>query len=261
MAARSDTATMGGEASSSASPSEEKSARRARRESTVKISDLMQTEVVTTAPDESLRDAARRLVQHGISGMPVCDEEWRVLGMLSEGDILYKERDRSTDRGGSLGRLVGRTSDAALRKAQARTVGEAMTTPPVTIEPSSQAAAAARLMLEKRVNRLPVVLHDGQLVGIVTRTDLVRAFVRPDDEIGAEIRDEVLKRILWVEPGVIGVTVRDGDVQLAGELETQAEVEILEKFVQLIPGVVSVQSTVTSRAEDTERRRLLDCVL
>jgi len=92
---------------------------------------------------------------------------------------------------------------------------------------------------------------DGRLVGIVTRADLIRAFVRPDYVIAAEIRDEVLRRVLWLAPGVIEVDVRDGEVDLAGELDTEAEVEVLEKLVAKVPGVVTVRSAVTFRHEQS----------
>jgi CBS domain-containing protein len=104
-------------------------------------------------------------------------------------------------------------------------------------------------MTEEGINRLPVVAVDGRLIGILTRTDLIRAFVRPDHVIATEIRDEVLRRVLWLEPGVISVDVRDGEVDLAGELDTEADTEILEKLVAKVPGVVSVRSAVTSRTE------------
>lgn len=217
------------------------------------VSELMKSDVVTAAPDESLKDVAKRLVEHGISGMPVCEDDRRVAGVISEGDILYQERGRLERRGGPLAWLVDGASRTEATKAEARTVREAMTAPAITIAPSRPAAAAARLMVEKGVNRLPVVTQDGRLVGIVTRADLVRAFTRSDEEIAAEIREEILVRVLWVEPEAIAVAVRDGEVQLAGELETTAEADVLEKLVETIPGVVSVRSSVTHRVEDTSR--------
>jgi CBS domain-containing protein len=105
-------------------------------------------------------------------------------------------------------------------------------------------------MTEECVNRLPVVA-DGRLVGILTRADLIRAFVRPDPVIAAEVRDDVLRRMLWLTPGVIEVDIRDGEVDLAGELDTEAEVEVLEKLVAKVPGVVTVRSSVTFRPQET----------
>ena len=210
------------------------------------IRELMSTEVVTAAPDEALREVARRLVEHGISGVPVCDEELQVVGVVSEGDILFKERGRTTSRR-PLARILDSASRTEAIKVQARTVREAMTSPAITITPSRTAAYAARLMLDNGVNRLPVVVQDGTLVGIVTRADLVRAFARPDADIAAEIRDDILRRVLWVEPQMIDVAVQDGAVTLAGQVETTTEAEVLHSLVEKVPGVVAVESTVTGR--------------
>ena len=215
----------------------------------MKISDLMSTDVVTTTPATPLRDVARLLVEHRISGLPVCDDTGAVIGVVSEGDILFKEHGRTESPGGLLGWLLDSPSECELEKARARTAGEAMTSPPVTAASFESASAAARRMTELRVSRLPVVSMDGRLVGILTRADLIRAFVRSDAEIDAEIRDDVLRRALWLTPGVIEVEVRDGEVELAGELDTEAEVEVLERFVAKVPGVVSVGSAVTFRAK------------
>ena len=210
------------------------------------VRELMSTEVVTAVPDEALRDVARRLVEHGISGVPVCDEALRVVGVVSEGDILFKERGKAAPRR-PLARILDSGAREEAMKVQARTVAEAMTAPAITITPSRTAAYAARLMLENGVNRLPVVVQDGTLVGIVTRADLVRAFARPDAEIAAEIRDDILRRVLWVEPEVIDLAVQDGAVTLAGRLETTTEAEVLHSLVEKVPGVVAVESTVTGR--------------
>ena len=210
----------------------------------MKISQLMQPEVVVAREAQSLKEAATTLVAHGISGMPVCNESGQVVGVLSEADVLYKERGRMEPRGGALAWLFEDDNAEARAKAQALTVAEAMTTPPITIGPGATAAGAARLMLEQGINRLPVVAEDGRLIGIVTRADLVRAFTRADHEIAAEIRDDILQRVLWVNPSAFTVSVRDGDVELTGELETEGQVELLESLVERVPGVVSVRAHV-----------------
>ena len=215
------------------------------------VRELMTREVLTVPPDASLKDVAAILAEHGISGLPVCDAAGRVLGVVSEGDILFKAQGARQRRGGALAWLV----DSRLQspaKQDARTADEAMTSPPITITPDRPAAAAARIMLDRGVNRLPVV-RDGTLVGIVTRADLVRAFTRADEEIVAEIRDDVLRRALWLEPDSVEITVQRGEVELAGEIETKSDVEVLRKLVQRIPGVVSVRSSVLYRVDDLQR--------
>lgn len=220
----------------------------------MKISELMSTDVVTTTPDATLRDVARMLVEHKVSGLPVCDDAGTVVGVVSQGDILFKEQGPIETRDGLLGWLLDAPSESDLEKARARTAGEAMTHPPVTAVPFESAAAAARRMTEKGVNRLPVVAMDGRLVGILTRTDLIRAFVRPDHVIAAEIRDEVLRRVLWLTPDAIAVDVHDGEVDLAGKLDTQADADVLAKLVAQVPGVVAVRSAVTVQPEKAVAR-------
>jgi CBS domain-containing protein len=221
----------------------------------MKISQLMQRHVVTVAPQTSLKLVAGTLVAHGISGVPVCDPDGRVLGVVSEGDILFKERGRVDRAGGPLAWLVDGSSYAEVTKAWARTAAEAMTSPAVTILPDQPAADAARLMIERGVNRLAVVDRDGLLVGIVSRADLVRAFTRSDLEILEEIRDDVLARVLWVDPERIRIVVRDGEVELAGTLETGADADVLVRLVEKVPGVVSVRSTVAHRSDEARLAR------
>jgi CBS domain-containing protein len=216
----------------------------------MKVRDLMQSDVRTTGPEESLKDVARTLVDNSISGMPVCDADGRVVGVISEGDILFKERGRPERRAAPLGWLLDGGSRADLKKATARTVSDAMTAPAITVRPSSSATEAARRMIEHGVNRLPVVTQDGKVVGSVTRADLVRAFSRSDAEIAIEIQKDIVERVLWAEPSAIEIVVREGEVQVGGELETRTDVEIFERLVEKVPGVVSVQSTVTARIEN-----------
>ena len=125
-----------------------------------------------------------------------------------------------------------------------------MTAPAVTVGPESTVAAAARLMLDHGVNRLPVVGRDGGLLGIITRADLVRAFGRADHAIAAEIRDDILQRVLWVDPASFTVRVERGEVELVGELRRGAG---RGQLVEKVPGVVSV----TARRRDAAdvRRR------
>ncbi|HEY7792913.1 MAG TPA: CBS domain-containing protein [Gaiellaceae bacterium] len=209
------------------------------------VKDVMTTDVVTLKPDSSLKDAARTLVERGISGLPVCDEKGRVVGVLSEADLLYKEAGPPRPYR-LLERLTEpRTLDAYV-KPDAMSVREAMTRPAVTIGSNRPLAEAARLLVAKRLKRLPVV-DDGALVGIVTRADLVRAFARPDADIARELRDDVLARTLWIDPSDLVVDVNDGHVVLRGVVETKTETQLVERLAARVPGVVSVTSELTSR--------------
>jgi CBS domain-containing protein len=158
----------------------------------MKVRDVMTRNVVTVEEDTPLKDVAELLLEHDISGVPVV-YDGRVVGVVSETDILYKERGAEGERRGPIAWLLDEPRPENGQKLAARTAGEAMTSPPVTIRPDRSVAQAASMMLEHRVNRLPVIA-DGHLVGLVTRSDLVRAFTRPDPEIERSIREDVFPR-------------------------------------------------------------------
>jgi CBS domain-containing protein len=208
----------------------------------MKVSDVMTENVFTVAVDTPLKTVATRMLEYGVSGMPVVAGE-RVLGVISETDILFKERT-VPDRKGVVDWLVHYAEDPPLAKLDARTAGEAMTTPAVTIASGRSVADAAALMLDLSIDRLPVV-DAGRLVGIVTRTDLVRAFTREDDEIAREIRRGGMLQRLWLDAEGLEISVDDGNVVLEGEVDTQDVAEALVSFAEQTPGVVSVESMLT----------------
>jgi CBS domain-containing protein len=204
----------------------------------MRVKDVMTADVVTVAPDTELRDVAALLVRHRISGVPVV-QEGRVLGVISERDILFKERPSSGLHRGVLAWLMDE-GDLML-KIDARRAGEAMTRPAVTIGPSRGVADAATMMLDDGVSRLPVV-DGGRLVGIVTRHDLVRAFARSDEEIWQEIESDSLIRSYWPHPGAFDIFVSGGEVTLSGKVDSKEHAASIEEFVDRIPGVVAVVS-------------------
>jgi CBS domain-containing protein len=204
----------------------------------MRVRDVMTTDVATVAPDTELRDVAAVLVQKRISGVPVV-ERGRVVGVVSERDILFKERP-STGLNRSV--LASLMDDGDLMlKIEARTALAAMTSPAITIGPARSVADAAALMLEERISRLPVV--DGtELVGIVTRHDLVRAFARADEEIWQEIESDPLIRSYWRRPGDYDIAVEGGRVILTGKVDSREHAQAIEAFVDRVPGVVAVSS-------------------
>jgi CBS domain-containing protein len=209
----------------------------------VKVSDVMTRDVVTATPRTPLKEVARQLVARRVSGLPVIDADGSVLGVVSEADILAKERDRANGRGSLLDRLFD--VEGADHKHDARDAADAMTSPAVTIRPDRTVAQAAATMLDRSINRLPVVDRDGTLVGIVTRADLVRAFVRDDEAIEREIRNDVLLRTFWSTPERFRVEVERGEVTIAGEVSDAESAQLLSHFVERVPGVLGVRSRVT----------------
>jgi len=218
----------------------------------MRVRDLMTTNVLAVRSSTQLKDAAALLAEHRISGLPVVDGEGHVLGVLSEGDILYKETG-AKDKPGLFDRLLSAPPIGLDLKLAARTVGEAMSAPALTIGPRRPVTEAATVMIDEGVNRLPVVDDEERLIGIITRADLVRAFVRSDAEIHHEIMEDVMRRTLWLEPDTLDVEVTGGEVRLSGEVETRTDAELIPTFVQRVPGVVSVLSKLRWREESGHR--------
>lgn len=219
----------------------------------MKVTEVMSAEVVTVRPESTLKEVAQTLAEHRISGVPVVNERGTVLGIVSEADILVKERGPSARHGGLVAWVMGGgVADPA--KLAARTAGEAMRAPAVTIAVTRTVAEAARLMIDEGVKRLPVVDAHGTLHGIVTRSDLVRAFARPDEAIEREIRRDVIESALWLDPEELEVRVSGGEATLSGEVECRTDAESLPRLVERVPGVVSVRSTITWRLDDRKAR-------
>jgi CBS-domain-containing membrane protein len=206
----------------------------------MKVSDVMTRDVVTVEEDMPLKDVAELFLEHDVTGVPVV-YEGRVVGVVSETDILYKERGSEGEPRGPIAWLLDAPEQDFRRKLAARTAGEAMSAPPVTIRPNRPLAQAAAMMLEHRVNRLPVVDGD-RLVGLVTRSDMVRAFARSDGEIEQAIREDVFLRTLWQSADGIVVDVSGGEVVLRGEVQSEAQADAIQLFASRVPGVVAVES-------------------
>jgi CBS domain-containing protein len=219
----------------------------------MKIADIMSTEVVTVSPGTSLKDVAQLLIDHKISGVPVVDDAGGVLGVVSETDLIVKERGVPRDHGGPLAWLVDPIDLSERVKLEARIAGQAMTSPAVTIAPRRPISAAAERMLERRINRLPVVSDGGRLVGIVTRADLVRAFTRSDAEVAREIRSEVLGDQMLLDEHAVEVEVAAGEVLLTGEIGRRSQAALLPRLAGRVAGVVRVDSKLTWREDDTKR--------
>jgi CBS domain-containing protein len=208
----------------------------------MKVKDAMTASVVTISPDASLKEAAAILAEHAIGALPVLDGDGSVQGIVTEADILLKEHGESPQ--GGLRTLLHRDEVQAIEaKVTAHTVGDAMSAPAITVEAERSLALAAGLMLDHGLNRLPVV-ERGELVGIVTRHDLVRAFARSDSELERDIREEAFSGITWTED--LELTVKDGEVVLRGEIDSKYDAEAVPDRIRAIPGVVSVDSELSA---------------
>lgn len=229
---------------------------------TMTVRDVMTTPVYTVTATTPLKEVARLLVTHRISGVPVVDDQGRVLGVVSEADFLLKEGGHDVSRRRRFRRILGEDHAKVAREAKigAITAGEAMTAPAATVEADRTMTAAATVMVERDINRLPVV-DDGRLVGIISRADLVRAFVRTDEQLAEAIRHDVLLRVLWLDPALFEVAVRDGVATVSGRVEHRSTAEMLERAIRTVPGIVDVRCQVTwSFADDAVQPQTVDPV-
>jgi CBS domain-containing protein len=222
---------------------------------TMNVRDVMTTPVIAVSPSTPLKEVARLLVEHRISGLPVVDDAGAVVGVVSEADFLLKEGGREVARRRWFGKILGESREASVRhgKLTAVTAGELMTSPATTIDADRSTMAAATMMVDGKINRLPVV-EGGKLVGILSRADLVRAFVRTDEQLAQTIRHDVLLRVLWLNPETFDIVVENGVVTINGRVERKSTAQMLERAVRNVPGVVDVIFGVTWSFEDEDIR-------
>jgi len=199
------------------------------------VSDVMTHTVVAVGRDAPFKEIVELIDQWKVSALPVLAGEGRVIGVVSEADLLAKEEFRDTDEG-----------DLAQRaKAAGVTAGELMSTPAVTVHADASLAEAARIMARRHVKRLPVIDGVGMLQGVVSRSDLLKVFLRGDEEIAGEIRHDVLARLPVTT--ALTVSVAEGVVTLAGSMPDRALVPVVARALRAVEGVVDIRLDLTHR--------------
>lgn len=217
----------------------------------MKVHEVMSHPAMTVGPDTPLADVARLLIDRGISGVPVVDDRGRCLGVVSETDLLVKQVSHPLSRRMPIEWIFGEQHDPDERRRRgATTAREAMSRPPITIDADRPVREAASMMIERDINRLPVTRGE-RVVGIVTRADLVRAYLRLDDEIVQAVGDDVLRRTMWLDPAGFTIEVHDGVVRIAGTVDRRSTARILEKLVGLVEGVIGVDSQLRWEFDDS----------
>jgi CBS domain-containing protein len=201
------------------------------------VKDVMTTQVVAVGPTAGFKEMVVKMRRSRASALPVVDGEGRVIGVVSEADMLDKE----ADLGKQPETLSGLLRFGQLEKAAGVTAAELMTKPPVTIGPGAPLAEAARLMRDRRVKRLPVINRAGLLIGIISRADVLRVFARPDADIRREAKEEVIAETFLADSPSVAVTVHDGIVTLTGRTDTGQLARGLVMAVRQIDGVVAVR--------------------
>lgn len=196
---------------------------------------MMNTDVIAVAPETATRDAARLMYRNRVSGLPVVDPQDHLIGIITEADFLRIELARA---------------DGSLVESYER-VGDVMTSDVVTINAETDLTEAARVMCAEDLKRLPVIGSDGRLIGIISRADIVALFTRPDDVIEDEIREDLIRRVLFVDPDAVDVRVHEGVVTFVGEIGTRTEARLIEELARRLDGVVRVDNQLDWRLDDT----------
>ncbi|HEV8637151.1 MAG TPA: CBS domain-containing protein [Chloroflexota bacterium] len=219
------------------------------------VQDMMTSDVVTVEPSTPFKEIVARLAGRRVSAVPVLDADGRVLGVVSEADLLLKEEHPDAEQ--SVPLVWTRRRRIEREKAAGTCARELMTAPPVTVPPTATVAEAARRMHTAGVKRLPVVGEDGRLLGIVSRADLLKVFARPDEAIRREIVDEVILRDFMMDPSRFFVRVEDGVVVLEGAVERRSLVPFVLRAVQGVESVVRVENRLTYDVDDRGRDVLM----
>jgi len=193
----------------------------------------MTTDVITVSGETGIRDAARLMFRNRVSGLPVTTSDGTLAGIITEADFLRLEVERqegSTELG--------------------ETVGDVMSPGVVTTSPDTEIYDAAKMMTFQDIKRLPVVDDDARLLGIISRADIVSVFTRPDDVIEDEIREDLIRRVLFIDPDQMNVTVANGVVTFVGEVGTRNEARLLSELASRLDGVLHVESELAWRYDD-----------
>jgi CBS-domain-containing membrane protein len=201
------------------------------------VKDVMSTHVIAVRQNASYKDMAAMLHEQRVSAFPVLDDHNKVIGVVSESDLLTKEALEGTVPG----MLQSMMSQREHARASAVTAAELMTKPPVTIGPDEPVTQAARLMYSRRLKRLPVTSDDGTLIGIVSRADVLSVYSRPDADIQREIIQDLILGMFACDPARFTVTVADGIVTVEGEPETDLVGRDIIDAARHVEGVVAVR--------------------
>ncbi|MEX2557750.1 MAG: CBS domain-containing protein [Actinomycetota bacterium] len=219
----------------------------------MRVDEIMTTSVKTIGEYEPFKRAAELMLEADVSGIPVVDDTGRLVGIVTEADLISKEAYPRTSGNRLLRALATALLDPVAgwrRKAEGTTVGQVMTTGVKTVEPQDHVRFAARSMLEHGVKRLPVVDEKGMLVGIVSRHDLLWIYHRSDSALQEAVR-KILDRTFFLPPeNDVTVLAKNGIVTLHGTVFRESDVEVAPAIVRGVEGVVDVVTDLEYREKD-----------
>ena len=211
----------------------------------------MTKRVHVASPMTPFKLLVRLIEENRISAIPIVDQNGVPVGLVSEGDLLFKERIEELETSTDLLHLRRRQRERA--KAEGLTAADVMTSPAITVRTDARLADAARLMHERNVRQLVVVDDRGKIAGIVSRGDVLQVFLRTDEDLREEIVEGIIPSLILTSDDPIGVDVRYSVVTLDGEVDRKSDVEVLGRMTRAVDGVVGVVNGLTYRWDDTVR--------
>ncbi|MFE0653506.1 CBS domain-containing protein [Streptomyces sp. NPDC059534] len=206
------------------------------------VADVMTRKVVAVQPGAEFKEIVAAMERWKVTAVPVIEGEGRVVGVVSEADLLLKEEFHDH----RLGLVEQMRRLDATAKAGSRRAEDLMTSPAVTVAPEASLPQAARLMASHQVKRLPVVGLGGTIQGIVSRSDLLKVFLRPDEDLAAEVRRDVVEHLFPLSQRRVDVRVEAGVVTLAGEVRDSALIPLAARLARAVEGVVDVRCELTT---------------
>lgn len=211
----------------------------------------MTRDVVTVRTRTPFEEVVRTLAAHEISGAPVLDDDGHLAGMITEADLL--DRQAQSAEPSSVRRMLRHKRVAS--QGVSPIAADLMTGRVVTLTLGDRLTTAAAVLARHDIKRAPVLDRTGELAGILARKDLLSIYLRPPEEIAADVLDNVLIRSMCVPPADVNVAVTDGVVTLTGQVERQSMIEIISALTGAIDGVVDVHNELTARDDDTHIAR------
>ncbi|MFF4408841.1 CBS domain-containing protein [Streptomyces sp. NPDC001262] len=215
------------------------------------VDGLMTRKVVRVRPDTPFKEIVRELAENDVTAVPVVARDGRVVGVVSEADLMRKAADQPDPFGRP---LVPNLEAWERAKAEGARAEELMSAPPVCARPEWNVVETARLMSVQGVKRLPVVDETDRLVGIISRADILRVFLREDTAIREEIHRDLLQKTLGLTPSAVTAEVSEGQVSLTGTVEARSMIPVIERLCRSVDGVVAVHERLAYTDDDTGGR-------
>jgi CBS domain-containing protein len=219
-----------------------------------RVADVMTKRVHVASPSTPFKLLVRIIEENRISAIPIVDQGGVAVGLVSDGDLIWKERMEELESSTDL--FHPRRHQKERAKAEGLTAADLMTSPAITVPADGRLGDAARLMHERKVRQLVVVDDRGKIAGIVSRSDVLQVFLRTDEDLHEEIVDGIIPALMFTSDDPIGVDVRCSVVTLEGKVDRKSDVEILGRLTRAVDGVVGVDNKLTYRWDDTVREAL-----